>query len=169
MESSDRARFWQGCRWGAAAGVAMGASTLLLMALGLWPAARPLSALVAGRLLGSDTPAHWLLLAGGAAQLSYAALCGGLLTVLSDRVTLSSALGFGLLRWFWTQVVLFPALRWGDFALLGNPWMSVATLASHATYALALGWLLREEEPGHAQLALPSRPPRDWRTIGQSR
>jgi hypothetical protein len=145
-------------RWGAAAAVASGLVVLVQLALRLWPAGQPLSVLavqmVGREFLGREGAAvpTWLLAA--VVHLSWGVFCGGMLAVLTDRVTLTGALGLGALRWFFTQVVVLPAVGFGDFGLLGTPALALATAVPHLAYALCLGWLMRQEEAGHAPLPL---------------
>jgi hypothetical protein len=150
METSER-RIVHGMGWGAAATVVSGAVTLLMMAVHLWPAQRPLSLLVAQTVvpdyLGwTPSPAVAYLLAA-AGQLAWGALLGGFLAFLSHPVTLSSALGLGALRWFFTQSVVLPALGWQNYSFFMNrPSIALATMLPHLGWAISLGWLLRQED-----------------------
>jgi hypothetical protein len=67
-------------------------------------------------------------------------------------VTRANALGFGALRWSVTQVLVAPALGWGDFGLWHAPLVSLYTLLPHLAWAVTAGWLLHEEELGHVPL-----------------
>jgi hypothetical protein len=159
--TTEAHRFKQGLIAGIGATLAGSAISLLLLALHLWPADRPLSVLVVQMVLHQfagvtvSTPVLYLL--AGVGQLAYGALCGGMLGMLAEPVTRASALGFGLLRWSVTQVLVAPALGWGDFGFLQRPWIAVQTLLPHLAYALAVGWLLHQEETGHVSLHLPRR------------
>jgi len=163
METREARRFDHGVWWGAAAAVLSGLVVLAAMALGAWPAGKPLSVL-AVEMVGRDylgregaVAATWLL--AGVIQVAWGAACGALLAVLTERVTLADALGLGALRWLFTQVVVLPALGLGDFGLLRTPTLAlaIATALPHVTYALFLGWLMHQEDEGHALLPLHLR------------
>jgi hypothetical protein len=156
MASTERQRFVHGLGWGAVATVVMGAATLLAMALHLWPLARPLSVLGAQAALGSGRALPWLFLTAALVQLVYGALCGGLLSLLSEPVTMASALGLGLLRWFGTQVLVLPALGWTEFGLALTPSIALVTLIPHLAYAVSLGWLMGREDEHPAGFLPPS-------------
>jgi hypothetical protein len=151
--SVEARRFFHGLGWGAAATVAMGAATALTMAVGLWPLDRPLSMLVAHRLVGDPGPVGTLLVVA-VVQLAYGALCGGLLATLSEHVDMGDALALGVLRWLATQLVVMSLLGWAEFGLDRAPVLAVATAVPHLAYALTLGWLMHRDHltgdvPGH--------------------
>ena len=153
--------------WGVAATIAGGAVSLLMLALHLTTADRPLSVLVAQEWLGRGSSTVWLYPAVGAVQLAYGALCGALLAVVAAPITLGSALGLATLRWFFTGGLLLPALGWGDFGLLRSPWLWLATMLPQLAYALTLGTVLHQEDEGREPTLLhPSQwhilHPRQW-------
>jgi hypothetical protein len=149
-------RFEHGLGWGAAATVVMGAVALLMMAVRLWPIPGPVSLALARVYLGR-APLPMLLLAVAVVQLVYGALCGGLLSVLSEPVTMGSALGLGLVRWLTTQWIVLPALGWAEFGLGRAPALLVATAIPHLAWSLAVGWLMhREDERTSAPIPAPS-------------
>src|SRR5207247_3460902 len=129
--------------WGVVATAAMGATTLLMIGIGLWPLGRPLSMVVAEEFLPAGATLAWVIVAVVAVQLCYGAFCGGMLSVLAEPVTMGSALGLGLLRWFATQVLVLPALGWSEFGLRNTPLLALATAVPHLTYALTVGWRMR--------------------------
>jgi hypothetical protein len=163
MDARERRRFVHGLGWGAVASVVAGAITLLLMIVQLWPAERPFSVLAAqealARLGQTDVSVPFLYLVGAVGQLAVGAFCGGMLTVLSEPVTMPSALGLGALRWFFTQNVVFPALGWFNFGLEQSPTLWLISIWPHLAWALSLGWLMRQEEEGRERLWLH---PRQW-------
>jgi hypothetical protein len=77
-----------------------------------------------------------------------------MLAVLADRVTLAHALGLAAIRWMFTNTILLTALGYGDFGLLARPSLAVATAVPHLVWALCLGWLMRQEDEGHALFPL---------------
>jgi hypothetical protein len=144
--SVDARRFVHGLAWGAAATLAMAVVVGLAMALRIWPSAEPFSVAFGRRVLGAQVPPSvvWLLVAAG--ELAFGALCGGLLTVLSDEIRLSDALAMGLLRWLATQWLVFPFLGWADFGLGRGLGPALATAAPHLAYALTLGFGMRRDD-----------------------
>jgi hypothetical protein len=151
-------RIEHGLRWGAVASVAGGIVALVLVALRLWPPGHPLSVLVV-QMVGRDYLDHqggvgltWLV--AGVLQVTWGALWGGLLAVVTDRVTPSNALGLGALRWLWTQIMVAPALGWGDFGFLHMPLLPLVTVLPHAAYTVCLGWLMRQEDEGHVPIPI---------------
>jgi hypothetical protein len=152
--SPEARLFVHGLGWGAVATVVMGLVTVAAMALRLWPAELPLSVLAARQVLG-EHPLAVLLVPAALVQLGYGALCGGLLSTLSERVDFADALGLGLLRWLGTQLILLPALGWADFGLDRGPALALATAVPHLAYALTLGWLTTRERK-HLALSAPA-------------
>jgi hypothetical protein len=153
MDAREVQRIEHAMWWGAIASVVSGLVVLAAVALHMWPPGRPLSVLVV-QMVGRDYLGHqgspvatWLL--AGIMQVTWGALCGAAAALLTERMTLANAVGFGALRWFWTQVMIAPALGWGDFGFLHLPAVSVATLLPHTVYMLCLGWLMHNEEEGH--------------------
>jgi hypothetical protein len=136
--SAEGRRFVHGLGWGAAAAAVMGVVTLVAVALPVWPLRAPLPFLLARHLLGQGVPVVWLAVAAIAGELAYGAVCGGLLTVFSEKVDLGDALALGLMRWLATQLLVLPALGWDDFGLAAGPGLLVATALPHLVYALGL-------------------------------
>jgi hypothetical protein len=161
MDPRELRRFVHGLAWGAAASVVGAVVTLLAMAVQLWPTTRPLSvmvtALVSQEYLGRSPSLPVMYLVASLVQLAYGAFCGGLLALVSEPVTVPSALGMGALRWFFTQVVVLSALGWGDFALFHRPSIALVTMLPQLGYALSLGWLMRQEDLGREPIWLHRR------------
>jgi hypothetical protein len=152
MVTTEAERFKIGMRAGAGATLAAGAISLLMLVLHLWPSDRPLSVMAARMVLndrmGLDLSRSMLFLVAGGAQLIYGAFCGGMLALLSEPITIVAALGMGAIRWSTTQVIVAPALGWGDFGLFARPLISIYTLLPHLAFALVAAWLIRQDEPG---------------------
>jgi hypothetical protein len=174
MITREADRIEHGMALGAIASVVSGLVVLVAVAFHLWPTGRPLSVLVV-EMVGRDylgrqgsKVATWLL--AGVLQVSWGALCGGAMALLTERVTLANAVGFGALRWFWTQVMIAPALGWGDFGFLHLPAVAPATLLPHAVYVLCLGWMMHQEEEGRAPIPLHFHwPSLHWRPLAVGR
>src|SRR5437773_5776478 len=73
MDVSERRRFLHGLGWGVVATAAMGATTLLMIGIGLWPLGRPLSMVVAEEFLPAGATLAWVIVAVVAVQLCYGA------------------------------------------------------------------------------------------------
>jgi hypothetical protein len=125
--------------------VAMGVVALLEMVLRAWPAERPLAARLAEAVAPGAGRLWWFAL-GGLGQLVYGALCGALLAGVVERVTVSSALALGLLRWLTTQLVVLPLAGFVPFGLGTSPPLALLTAFPHLAFALSLGWLLSRED-----------------------
>jgi hypothetical protein len=151
--ATTNGRFQQGALAGVGATLAAGVVSLLLLRLHLWPSGRPLSIMMAQTVMnerwGLGVSSAVLYLFAGGAQLIYGAFCGGMLAFLVQPMTRTGALGMGALRWSTTQVLVAPALGWGDFGLLAQPWISVYTLLPHLAWAVTAAWLVTQEERGH--------------------
>jgi hypothetical protein len=144
--SVDARRFVHGLAWGAAATVVMAAVIGVAIALRIWPSAEPFSVAFGRRVLGPQVapPVVWLVVAAG--ELAFGALCGGLLTVLSDEIRLADALAVGVMRWLATQWLVFPFLGWLDFGLGRGLAPALATAVPHLAYALTLGFGMRRDD-----------------------
>jgi hypothetical protein len=170
-----RRRFFQGASAGMLATIAMGVATLVAIALHAWPLERPLATMMTQAILPTGVGVLWLYVLGGLGQLAYGALCGGLLAVLVERLTMSTALALGLLRWLTTQVVVLPVVGWEPFGLAASPSLALATVLPHLAFALSLGWLARDDAdvvtglPGHPRAARVRSRYRAARSVGRKR
>jgi hypothetical protein len=158
MDTDESQRMEHGFWWGAVAAVVSGLVVLLAMALHLWPPRQPLSVLMLQWLgreyLGREGAPVALWVVAGVIHVTYGALSGAFLVMITDRARWSEVLGFGALRWFATNVLVAPTLGWGDFGFLALPAVSLATMLPHLAYAGSLGWLLRQEEAGRSPIPL---------------
>jgi hypothetical protein len=161
MDPRDEQRFEHGFWWGAAATVVSGVIAFVALKLGLWPTGRPLTVegieTVGHDYLGRVGPLWAAYVLAGVLQLAYGALCGGLLAIVTERVTISSALGMAGLRWLTTQIVVLPLIGFGDFGwMYGWPAM-VVTALPHLAYGVTLGWLMQQEDEGREPIPLHFR------------
>lgn len=74
--------------------------------------------------------------------MTYGAAAGAVLAVLIRRVTLTTALGYGVVLWVAMGLVWLPYLGWGPFGTGITPRIAVATLVLHLVYGLTLGQFL---------------------------
>jgi hypothetical protein len=138
-------RIVRGLAWGSVATVTMAVAALLQMGVGAWPLERPLGVYVA-RALTPGAGTIWWFVLGALGQLAFGAICGALLSALVERVTVSSALALGLLRWLTTQLLVLPLAGFPPFGLITSPPLALATAFPHLAFAVSLGWLLSHED-----------------------
>lgn len=153
-ERSDDAgvdRFLPGFGWGVVATVVMSVPMIAGAVAGILPMPKPIPVAIVGTLLGPELPRPLLMALGAGSHLAYGGVAGGVLALLTRRVTLAKGAGWGVLLWVLMGVSWLPLLGWGLFGTGISPRVAVATLVLHLVYGIALGWLVdRESDSGRS-------------------
>lgn len=132
-------RFWSGAMWGAVAAVAMSVLMILGMVTGVAPMPKPIPAALVGKLTGGALPQPALMAAAVVLHLAYGAFWGGVLSALTDRITIWRGLALGVGLWLVMQLAVLPFLGWGLFGVARTPKIALATLVLHLVYGGTLG------------------------------
>lgn len=127
--------------WLKAAGAGAATAVLLSIVLvaatksGLSPLPQPLGLAFAETILKTDLP----LPVGLVFHLAYVTFWATVFVVLfRNRLSLRNAALLGLVLWIGVLVVFFPIVGWGFFGLAVDPKLIVASLVSHALFAVFL-------------------------------
>lgn len=146
-------RFWNGAMWGAVATVAMSVLMILGMATGLAPMPKPIPAALVGKLTGGALPQPALMATAVVLHLGYGAFWGGVLSAVTDRVTLWHGFALGVGLWLIMQMAVLPFLGWGLFGVTQTPRIALATLVLHLAYGGTFGLLTDREQTSMAESA----------------
>ena len=139
---SPGARFGAGLGWGIVATIAMSVLMILAFVTGVSPMPAPIPAALVGRVFGSGLPQPVHVVLAAASHLVYGGVAGGILALLTRRVTVLRGLAWGVLLWAVMGVAWLPFLGWGLFGVAAAPPIAVATLVLHLVYGATLGGLL---------------------------
>lgn len=141
--SNERGRrFGIGFGWGVAATVAMTIVMLIAMAAGVAPMPRPIPAAIWGNITGGGLPRPVLMAVAMLSHLAYGGVWGGVLALLSRRVTVPQGLALGFALWLIMQLIVLPFIGWGLFGTAITPRIAVGTLVLHLVYGGTFGALM---------------------------
>ncbi len=138
---SRRRRAAVGAGWGVVATLAMSALMIAGFATGISPMPKPIPEALVAPTVGS-VPKPALIGLAVLAHLGYGATAGAILAMVLRRVTVATAIGYGVVLWALMGLAWLPYLGWGLFGTGITAKIAAATLLLHLVYGTTLGLLL---------------------------
>ncbi|EZW47071.1 hypothetical protein BUY43_07580 [Staphylococcus devriesei] len=89
-------------------------------------------------LIGDNIPSLIITILAMIAHMLYGGLFGGIITIIFKKVKIFHGLLSGFVLWLIMQIVVFPFIGWGIFALNITFKIAVFTLVLHLVYGLTL-------------------------------
>jgi hypothetical protein len=142
------ARISAGILWGMVATVAMTITHVVIWAITgrltiVALATRTLPGLIVAKIVGHRLPTPTHLFLAALLHLGYGGFWGGVLFVLTPRVTLWKGIAMGAFLYLGLEIFLFPILGRGVFASAApdRTFAIFFSMATHFTYGATLGLL----------------------------
>ena len=132
--------------WGILGTIGMSIIMIIGKLTGIAPMPKPIPLAIVVEILGKETVKPLLMGLAIIFHLGYGGFWGAVLSQITQTVTIKKSLLMGFALWIIMQLIVFPFLGWGVFAMEITPKIAVASLILHLLYGGILGWGLSRKQ-----------------------